>query len=323
MRSALLALLFTATACNGNSNTTTDAATDTPPPMDAMGDASDAGTDTGMPEGGVTCGTMRPDVSGIGMSEGLMIAPDGTIYYSQPAGVGRMRPGMAQEDTWVALPSTATTVWGIALDIPNQKLYVGSPSTHRIYTVDLTAATPTATMLPFAAGAPNGFTTGPDGAIYYTDFGGGQVYRIDPASGARAAVTTTMIPQANGIAFGPDGALYVDDYQDGTLVRLTVSGGHETGRSTVAHNLGSPDGLAFDAMGRIYVTDNVGGRLIRLNADGTNPTVLLMGMTAPANVEFGTGALSCTDIYVATGGVMMRYEMGTTNGADVPWHHFP
>ena len=47
---------------------------------------------------------------------------------------------------------------------------------------------------------------------------------------------------------------------------------------------------------------------------------LRMGIAAAANVEFGVGALPCTDIYVASSGSLVRYEMGTTAGAAVVWH---
>jgi sugar lactone lactonase YvrE len=226
---------------------------------------------------------------------------------------------MPQDDAWVTITG-ATTIWGLALDVANHRLYVGSPVTSRVYTIDLTAPTPSATMLAFTAGQPNGLTMGPDGAMYYSDFGAGNVWRVD-SSGARTRVTTTVIPQANGVAFGADGALYVDSYANGTVVKLTLASGMETARTVFAMNLGSPDGIAFDATGRLYVTDNAGGRLIRLNADGTAPMVLRAGLNAPANVEFGVGDLSCTDIYVATRGALLQYEMGTTPGADVPWHH--
>jgi sugar lactone lactonase YvrE len=212
-------------------------------------------------------------------------------------------------------------VWGLALDVPNRRLFVGSPSTQTIYAVDLTAGAPVATAYLTGAGQPNGLTMGPDGALYYSDFSGGHVYRVTGAgTGTRTPVTTATIPGANGLAFHRDGSLYVDSYSRGTLLRLTLTGNMESARSTVASSLGSPDGLAFDATDRVYVGDNGGGRLIRLDADGTNPTVLRTGISTAANIEFGAGALPCTDIYVASGGALVRYETGTTAGAAVPWH---
>lgn len=271
--------------------------------------------DTGTPS---RCGTERPDISSVRGTEGLVIAADGTIYFSQSRAVGRIRPGMAPEARWASLPSAASTVWGLAIDVANRRLYAGSPATATIYAVDLTADAPVATVYLSGAGGPNGLTMGPDGALYYSDFNGGHVWRV--VDGVRTRVTTTTIRQPNGVAFHRDGSLYVDSYGSGTLFRLTLAGNMESERSTVATSLGSPDGLAFDAMGRIYIGDNGGGRLIRLDADGSNPEVLQRSISAAANIEFGTGALPCSDIYVASGGTLVRYEMGDTAGASVPWH---
>lgn len=265
----------------------------------------------------ISCGSGQPTISGIRGTEGLVIGPDGTIYYSQNGGVGRLTPDGSPEGRWVTLQG-ASTVWGLALDTQRQRLYVGSPGTQSIFAVDLSASTPAATTFLRSAGQPNGLTIGADGTLYYSDFGGGHVYRVTP-EGMRTQITTARISGANGVAFGPDGALYVDSYSAGTLIKLTLTDGLETARETVATGLGSPDGLAFDADGRIYVGDNR-GRLIRLEADGSNPEVLGTGISAAANVEFGAGALSCTDIYVASGGTLFRYTMGTARGAAVPWH---
>src|SRR5207253_455082 len=122
--------------------------------------------------------------------------------------VGRVLPGMAPQNRWVILGGGTGTVWGIAIDSPNHRMYVGVPvGTGLIYSIDLSATTPTATALGFAAGGANGLTMGSDGFLYYSDFSGGNVYRVS-STGVRTRVTTTTIAQPNGVAFGPDGALY-------------------------------------------------------------------------------------------------------------------
>ena len=263
------------------------------------------------------CGTGRPDLSALPGAEGLVIGGDGTMYFSQDGAIGRMRPGMAAETSWVTLPTEASTVFGLAISAARHTLYAASPSAMRIYTIDLALPTPAAVALAFDAGQANGLTVGPDGALYYSDSAADAVFRVD-AAGARTQVSTGSFNGANGVAFGPDGAMYVDNYGDGTLTRVTLTGGMESARTTVAMNLGSPDGIAFDAAGRIYVTDNAAGRLIRLAADGTGMTVLRMDLRGAANVEFGAGALNCRDIYVA-GDSIYRIE-GDAAGAMVPWH---
>lgn len=281
---------------------TPDASPDLPAPTDASA---------------ARCGTARPDLSATRGSEGIVIGPDGTIYYSQPSAVGRIRPGAAPQNSWVAI--AGSTVWGLALDSVRNRLYVGSPTTRSLYVVDLAAATPTLQVFVAGAGSPNGLTLGPDGALWYTDFSGGHVYRVD-AAGVRTQVTMTAIASANGLRFGADGGLYVLSYTTGIVHRLTVTAGRESERSTFGRVSGSPDGLMFDARGRLYITGNGSGELLRLEADGTGPTILRLGLSAAANLEFGTGALRCDDLYLATGNGLVRYEMADAPGPDLPWH---
>jgi sugar lactone lactonase YvrE len=249
----------------------------------------------------------------------MIIARDGTIYYSQSRAVGRLAPGGSPENGWVSLGGSAGTVWGMALDAANETLYVGSPSAGTIFSIDLTAATPTSEPFVTGAGAPNGLTIGPDGALYYSDFGGSRVMRVEASGGTPTRVTTTNIASANGVAFDADGTLLVCSYSSGTLFRLTLTAGAETARDTVATGLGSPDGVAVDANGDYWVTDN-SGALVFVPAAGGTPMRRLMGVANAASVDFGAGPLNCEDIYIASGGQLRRYEETGVAGAAVPWH---
>lgn len=313
-RFALVAALAL-TACSSDppgNNGTTDAG-------NVDSGLADAGnTDTGPADSGPparTCGDEQPTVSAIRGTEGLVVARDGTLYYSQSGAVGRRRPGGSPENRWAVLTG-ATTVWGIVIDPSRNRLYVGSPGNRTIFAVTL-EDTPTVTPYVETAGQPNGLTLGPDGALYYSDFGGGRVYRVPP-DGERVQVTTSAISGANGVAFGPDGNLYVCSYQAGTIVRLTLADGVETAREVAVRGVGNPDGLAFDAMGRFLITDNGGGRLLRVSADGADTEVLRTGISAAASLDFGVGALRCNDLYVSSGGAMVRFEYDG-EGANVPW----
>jgi sugar lactone lactonase YvrE len=83
---------------------------------------------------------------------------------------------------------------------------------------------------------------------------------------------------------------------------------------------GAADGLALDVEGRIYVSLNGVGDVVRFDADGTNRTAVVGGLDAAAGLEFGAGPLGCRDLYVASGGAMVRVEDLPAAGADVPWH---
>ncbi len=326
----LASLLFA--ACSTPANTPTgdaapgadaqpDAVTnDTPagdtPAGDAAADAAPDAAPDATPM--MRCGTARPALSGTSGTEGVVIGPDGAIYFSQAGSVGRIAADGTRNNRW-AVVTGANTMWGLAFDRPRNRIYAGSPVTRKIHAIDLSADPPAVTDFVTGAGGPNGLTMGPDGFLYYSDFSGGQVYRVD-GEGMRTQVTTTGIASANGLAFDANGNLLALSYSQGRLYRLTLTDGAETARAMLATGLGSADGLALDAMGNIYVTDQRGSRLIKMDPMGANPEDLLTGLNAPANIEFGYGALSCTDVYVATGGGIRRYEDGMINGAPVPWH---
>jgi sugar lactone lactonase YvrE len=198
-------------------------------------------------------------------------------------------------------------------------LYVATPNSPgggAIWEIDTDAADAEATILYPAAGSANGLTVGPDGAVYYSDFQGDQVYRVD-SSGSRTTVTTTAIDSANGVLFDPDGTLLVLSYSSGDVLRLTLDVDHEeTDRDVVVDggeiDTGSPDGLARDELGRHYVTDNGGGRVLRFDPAWTDAEPLLDGVGSAANMAFGRGALACDDLYVTSSGAMRRIAAGAS-----------
>jgi len=281
------------------------------------GDDIDGGVD---PDAEPGCATGVAPVAMISGTEGIAIAADGTVYFSQTGHVGRWVPGAANpEPTWVALTGTQT-VWGVAIDAAGL-VYAASPprvSAARngtIWRIDPAAATPTAAELYVSPGTtdrPNGLTIGPDGAAYYSDFQGGHVYRVD-SSGNRTVVTATTIGQPNGVLFDADGTMLVLAYGTGNIHRLTLTANQETGRVLAGDIAGNPDGLARDDQGRYYVTDNGGGEVLRFDAAFTNPPEsLLDNVGAAANMAFGRGALGCHDLYVTSSGALRRIDAGAT-----------
>jgi lysophospholipase L1-like esterase/streptogramin lyase len=271
----------------------------------------------------VACGTARPSLEAIPTAEGLAIGPDGTIYFSQPfvgantQFLGRYRPPYDRppETRWVDLGGNAL---GIALDPQKGVLYAGSRSARKLFKVTLTDP-PAVAPLADAEEGINGVTLGADGAVYYSDQTGGHLYRVT-AAGAKSRITTSPITEPNGIAFGPDGRLYVVSWATTDVTRLDLAAGAETGRERFATlPQTKADGIAFDAKGRAYVT--AASVLHEISPDGRE--VKALGATAGANVEFGAGLLSCSDMYVAGNGQGVRLFAHDTPGLDVPWHHPP
>jgi glucose/arabinose dehydrogenase len=286
--------------------------------------AADAGgrpaTTAATPDAGAgPCGTTRPKLEGIQTAEGLVIAPDGTIYFTQPFGtgasgfLGRYKPPYTEVETrWLDLGGKAL---GITIDPKRAMLYAGSRDRKKLLGIVL-ATHPEVREIADVEDKINGVTLGEDGAVYYTDQGGGHVYRVS-ATGEKTKVTTTPIEDPNGIAFGPDGKLYVLTYAKAKVTRIDLVGGKEKGRAPFADIPGgkNADGITFDAKGRLYVT---AGGLFRISADGKE--VKSLGAAYGANAEFGYGPLGCSDLYTAGNGKGIARFENDTPGADVPWH---
>src|SRR5882757_6619232 len=156
------------------------------------------------------CGTARPNLDAIKTAEGLVIAPDGTIYFSQPFGaaasnyLGRYRPPYDKVETkWVEVGPKAL---GIALDPTRNVLYVGSRGRGKLLKVFLYDR-PVVRELAYVEATITGVTLGEDDSVYYTDQSGGRVYRV-LRGGNKSEVTSTVSEDPNGLAFGPDGDLY-------------------------------------------------------------------------------------------------------------------
>jgi glucose/arabinose dehydrogenase len=266
------------------------------------------------------CGTERPNLSAIPTAEGLVVAPDGTIYFTQPYGkgasgfLGRYKPPYtAPELNWIDLGGKAL---GITIDPKRGVLYAGSRDRKKLLAVFL-AEKPLVMEIADVEPAINGVTLGEDDAVYYTDSKGGHVYRVT-FDGGKTQVTTTPIEDPNGIAFSPDGHLFVLSYGKAKITRLTLDHGKETAREPFAEITGgkNADGIAFDAKGNLYVTAN---GLYRVTPDGK--TIRRLGEFYGANAEFGRGALGCSDLYTAGNGKgIARLEGNDIPGADVPWH---
>lgn len=268
------------------------------------------------PDGPTTsCGSGVAPAGEITGTEGAAIAADGTVYYSQTGGVGRWVPDeAAPSDDWVSLAGTST-VWGMAI-AEEGHLYVATPPSGAtagiIWEIDTTAASPNGTILFPSAGSPNGLTLGPDDAVYYGDFAGGDVYRVD-GDGNRTAVSDPNTPfdAPNGVLFDADGTLLVAEYFAGEIWRVTLDANHaETARELLTDDAGRPDGIARDDEGRYYVTDNGGGRVLRYDASFGNQEILEQNVSAAANMAFGRGALRCTDLYVTSSGAMRVLDVG-------------
>jgi streptogramin lyase len=296
-----------------------------------MNPVHDAGpTETGDAPAHLTCGDGTAMLPTTGEVAGLVVAPDGTIYYvgglnGEPP-VMRIRPGQAPD---VFTNTLGPGAMGITYDPIDHALYVAMFFSLKIMRLD--ASEPTRSAVPVANTGvrPQGLTIGEDRALYYSDAYAGTIVR-KPPTGLPTKVTASPLPGgASGLAFGKDGKLYVTQYTGTDVMRLTLDAlGQETARDTFA-SLGVKGGagLAFADDGHLFVTAGrfyepaepfSGGQIFEIDPSGK--VVATMPGNGPA-LDFGTGALRCSDLYLA--GVGVKAASVGRKGMDVPWHRRP
>jgi sugar lactone lactonase YvrE len=297
--------------------------------------------DANAPSSNVACATATPasfDMSMFGRAEGLVIGPDGTVYFSDfDKHVMRYAPPYAAglERTWATVENG--WIFGVMLDPKRKVIYAGSRSPRgmttpapAVYRIDVTDPTKV-TMFALAESGINGLTMGDDGSLFYADQccsptapnpEGGHLYRVTP-DGVKTRITKTPIDNADGIAFGPDKALYVIPYLSAgcPVTRLTLDADFkETARETyvdlAADGGKNGDGIAFDKDGNMYLT------AAGLYKVGKDKKVTKLSAIGGANIEFGAGALACHDLLWATNSSMNPPQHITNEipGQDVYWH---
>src|SRR5207237_1184647 len=125
-------------------------------------------------------------------------------------------------------------------------------------------------------GAPEAIATGPDGALWFTEFSTNQIGRITTAG----AITEFTVPGAGGlygIVSGPDGALW-----------FTQSGANQVGRITPAGLVteflipttdSEPWGITAGSDGALWFTEYHGQKIGKVTPPAPTPGAFLYTLT--------------------------------------------
>ena len=166
-----------------------------------------------------------------------------------------------------------------------------------------------------------GITTGPDGALWYTNSasangGKGSIGRITTA-GVVTNYTASTLNEPTGITTGPDGALWFTNPGSNSIGRITTSGAVTNYTGT---GINDPTGITTGPDGALWFTNNANdepGSIGRITTAGTVTNYTASGIAAPYRITTGPdGALWFTNAgsigRITTSGAVTSYNLSTT-----------
>lgn len=138
----------------------------------------------------------------------------------------------------------------------------------------------------FAVANATDLTVGPDRRLYIARRSAGDVYVLDPLTGAGAVFASGgSLSTPSAVTFGPDGNLYVGNGAANNVVKLDGSSGAELGIFAVG--LADPADMEFGDNGHLYVL-NLGTGLIS-ELSGTDGSLIQLfggGLFSPHGMAF-------------------------------------
>lgn len=279
-------------------------------------------------------------------TEGVAVAPDGNIYFSdiafdpdQPGRIMKFEPETQRVSVHCADSRKSN---GLMFDRQGRLIACcGANGGARA----LCEVTPDGRVVPIVErykgrqlNSPNDLVIAPDGAIFFSDprYAGPEpieldhmsVYRFDPDADSLTRVTDD-IQKPNGVMLSPDGrSLYVAETNNGSLDvtqddrattpgRMTLNAfplrsDGTLGRKTVLVDYGTKtgvDGMTVDVEGNIYAavrSENRHGIAIYTSTGEERGFIITQEL--PTNCTFGIGPQRKT-LYVTAGGALLRIRL--------------
>ena len=281
-------------------------------------------------------------------TEGVAVAPDGKIYFSdiarspaEPGTIFRFDPASMTTTVHCAASGKSN---GLMFDRQGRLIACCGANNGRMALCEITPDGQVVDLVNNFEGkrflSPNDLVIHPDGSIYFSDprhighepieLDQMSVYRFVPSTGELTRMTTMdMIQKPNGVHLSPDyETLYVAETNNGTqdvttadentrpgLMRLNafkIKTDGTLGRKKVVAAFGTEtgiDGMAIDVKGHIYAAVRVSYRHgIAVFTPGGRERAFIPTQDLPTNCCFGIGDESST-LYVTAGGGLYRIKL--------------
>ena len=184
------------------------------------------------------------------------------------------------------------------------------------------ASDPTGTIaeytIPTAASNPNAMAVGPDGNVWFTEYGGNKVAKVTPTGSFTEYPVPTAAGNPNAMAVGPDGNLWFTEFSGNKVAKVTTTGSFT--EYTIPTASSAPRGITAGPDGNVWFTEVI-GKVAKVTTTGlfteyTVPTAV----SGPNGITAGPdGNLWFTEYYgnkvatVTTTGSFTEYTIPTTN----------
>ena len=127
-------------------------------------------------------------------------------------------------------------------------------------------------------------TTGPDGALWFTEPAESEIGRMT-TSGVFSNYSSSSIDLPVDITTGPDGALWFTNDESDTIGRITTSGG-VTSFTDPTYDAG-PDGITTGPDGNLWVTNEGSNSICRLTTAGVCSIYISLAINGPVAITTG------------------------------------
>ena len=195
--------------------------------------------------------------------------------------------------------------------------------TSNAYSFTISQANNSITQYPVRTigSAPLGITSGPDGALWFTEYSGNQIGRITTAGVITEYLVPTAYSDPYGITLGPDGALWFTEYSGNKIGRITTAG---VITEYLVPTAGSgPRSITAGPDGALWFTEYSGNKIGRITTAG-----VITEFPAPTSgsglcgITLGPdGALWFIDSYwnrigrITTAGAITEYSVPTVHSS--------
>ena len=249
---------------------------------------------------------------------GIVAGPDGALWFTNQYSnsIGRITTGGAVTNftgTGISSPEDITMAVG-----PDGALWFTND--YGTYSIErMTTSGAVTNYTDPSINYPQGIVAGPDGAMWFTNYGNNSIGRIS-TSGVVTNYTGPGIGDPNQIVAGPDGALWFTNTANNSIGRITTSG---VVTNYTDPSIDGPEGIAVGPDGALWFTNYFGNSIGRISTSGVVTNYTDPSINGPARIAVGPdGALWFTNYTgnsigsISTSGVVTNYTDPSISGPE-------